>query len=77
MGLGYVGLPLGTELGKHRPVLGFDKNTARIAELQSGQDCTLKVSAKNLQEVLSIGFKEICLEICNRKMADMMRESQA
>ena len=37
IGLGYVGLPLAVEFGKKRAVLGFDINTARIAELQSGQ----------------------------------------
>ena len=33
VGLGYVGLPLAVEFGKQRPVLGFDINAARIAEL--------------------------------------------
>ena len=44
IGLGYVGLPLAIEFGKQRPVLGFDINAARIAELQSGQDHTLEAS---------------------------------
>lgn len=44
IGLGCVGLPLAVEFGKQRPVLGFDINQARIAELQSGQDHTLEVS---------------------------------
>ena len=30
IGLGYVGLPLAVEFGKHRPVLGFDINQARV-----------------------------------------------
>ncbi len=38
IGLGYVGLPLAVEFGKHRPVIGFDINPARITELQTGQD---------------------------------------
>jgi UDP-N-acetyl-D-mannosaminuronate dehydrogenase len=32
IGLGYVGLPLEVEFGKHRPVVGFDIYPARIAE---------------------------------------------
>ncbi|HRB10253.1 MAG TPA: Vi polysaccharide biosynthesis UDP-N-acetylglucosamine C-6 dehydrogenase TviB, partial [Ottowia sp.] len=41
VGLGYVGLPLAVEFGKQRPVLGFDINAARVAELQGGHDHTL------------------------------------
>ena len=48
IGLGYVGLPLAVEFGKSRPVMGFDINLARIAELQSGKDCTLEVSSEDL-----------------------------
>lgn len=48
IGLGYVGLPLAVEFGKIRSVLGFDVNEARIAELRSGKDTTLEVSAENL-----------------------------
>ena len=43
VGLGYVGLPLAVEFGKHRSVLGFDINTARIDELKGGHDHTLEV----------------------------------
>lgn len=48
VGLGYVGLPLAVEFGKHRPVLGFDIDPARIAELRAGNDATLEVSAAGL-----------------------------
>ena len=34
IGLGYVGLPLAVEFGRVRPVVGFDINPQRIAELQ-------------------------------------------
>lgn len=34
IGLGYVGLPLAVEFGKHRSTIGFDINQARINELQ-------------------------------------------
>lgn len=48
IGLGYVGLPLAVEFGKVRPVLGFDINDARIAELRSGKDSTLEVTTEDL-----------------------------
>jgi UDP-N-acetyl-D-galactosamine dehydrogenase len=48
IGLGYVGLPLAVEFGKHRSTLGFDINQNRIAELQSGQDHTLECSPEEL-----------------------------
>ena len=48
IGLGYVGLPLAVEFGKVRPVLGFDINEARIAELVLGKDSTLEVTPEDL-----------------------------
>ena len=48
IGLGYVGLPLAVEFGKVRPVLGFDINDARIAELRAGKDSTLEVTPEEL-----------------------------
>jgi UDP-N-acetyl-D-glucosamine/UDP-N-acetyl-D-galactosamine dehydrogenase len=48
IGLGYVGLPLAAEFGKIRPVIGFDINSARVGELQKGQDRTLECSAEEL-----------------------------
>ncbi len=48
IGLGYVGLPLAVEFGKIRPVLGFDINDARIAELRFGKDSTLEVTTEDL-----------------------------
>ena len=56
VGLGYVGLPLAVEFGKNRPVLGFDINAARIAELQSGQDSTLEVSPEGLATAHQLSF---------------------
>ena len=56
VGLGYVGLPLAVEFGKHRPVLGFDINTARIAELQAGHDSTLEVEPPQLAEARHLQF---------------------
>ncbi len=48
VGLGYVGLPLAVALSRHFDVIGFDINTRRIAELESGQDHTNEVSPEKL-----------------------------
>ena len=56
IGLGYVGLPLAVEFGKHREVLGFDINQARIAELQSGKDSTLEVESENLVAAKQLSY---------------------
>jgi UDP-N-acetyl-D-galactosamine dehydrogenase len=48
IGLGYVGLPLAVEFGKHRATLGFDINATRISALQNGQDYTLECSPEEL-----------------------------
>ncbi|MEJ8825645.1 nucleotide sugar dehydrogenase [Variovorax humicola] len=56
IGLGYVGLPLAVEFGKRRAVLGFDINAARIADLQSGRDSTLEVSAEELKTATDLRF---------------------
>ncbi len=56
IGLGYVGLPLAVEFGKHRPVLGFDINQARIAELQAGRDSTLEVEPPDLAAARQLQF---------------------
>jgi UDP-N-acetyl-D-galactosamine dehydrogenase len=50
IGLGYVGLPLAVEFGKHRPVIGFDIKPDRIAELRAGRDHTREISPEELAE---------------------------
>lgn len=50
VGLGYVGLPLAVEFGKHLPVVGFDISVNRIAELKKGFDRTREVDAAELQQ---------------------------
>jgi UDP-N-acetyl-D-galactosamine dehydrogenase len=52
IGLGYVGLPLAVEFGKKYPTVGFDINTSRVAELQSGHDHTLEVHDNDLKGVI-------------------------
>jgi UDP-N-acetyl-D-galactosamine dehydrogenase len=56
IGLGYVGLPLAVAFGKTRPVVGFDINEARIAELRAGRDHTLEVTSEQLAEANQLEF---------------------
>lgn len=52
IGLGYVGLPLARLFATKYSVVGFDINTSRVAELNSGLDRTLEIEADLLKEVL-------------------------
>tara|TARA_R110002073_G_scaffold25832_3_gene85316 strand:- start:51940 stop:53211 length:1272 start_codon:yes stop_codon:yes gene_type:complete len=56
IGLGYVGLPLAAEFGKHRSVVGFDINQKRIDQLSNGIDETLEVSEEELKESYHLRF---------------------
>jgi len=49
IGLGYVGLPLAVEFGKHYDTTGFDVNRDRIADLRRGRDRTLEVERRELR----------------------------
>ena len=60
IGLGYVGLPLATEFGKLRSVVGFDINQARIDALENGYDATLEVSPEELREASRLRFTARC-----------------
>ena len=48
IGLGYVGLPLAVEFGRLRPVVGFDVQHRRIAELREGLDRTGELGPEHL-----------------------------
>ena len=52
IGLGYVGLPLAIEFGKKYPVLGFDIDASRVAELNKGEDRTLEADLAGMQVAL-------------------------
>jgi UDP-N-acetyl-D-galactosamine dehydrogenase len=56
IGLGYVGLPLAVEFGRQRPVLGFDINPERIAELEDGRDSTREVEPEALTAASQLRF---------------------
>ncbi len=67
IGLGYVGLPLAVEFGKHYSTIGFDINAQRIKELRNGQDNTLEVDAQELAASEHLNFANELQEIseCN------------
>lgn len=56
LGLGYVGLPLAVEFSRQRPVMAFDINERRIANLQAGRDHTREVAAGDLAQATNLTF---------------------
>jgi len=56
VGLGYVGLPLAVEFGKHFETTGFDVRPERIAELNAGNDRTLETSRQELRAASRLKF---------------------
>lgn len=56
IGLGYVGLPLARLFSTKYPTVGFDLNSARVAELMGGHDSTLEVEDDLLQEAINNGL---------------------
>ena len=67
IGLGYVGLPLAVEFGKHYPTVGFDIKKDRIAELERGNDSTLETTSEELggREQLRFSTDRQALADCN------------
>src|SRR6187401_1040640 len=56
VGLGYVGLPLAVEFGKHFDTVGFDIKADRIAELKKGRDSTLECSTAELKSARKLKY---------------------
>jgi len=56
VGLGYVGLPLAVEFGKHFDTTGFDVNAERIRELKAGRDRTLETTRQELRAATGLKF---------------------
>jgi UDP-N-acetyl-D-galactosamine dehydrogenase len=54
IGLGYVGLPLAIEFGKHYNVLGFDIDHSRVEELSLGNDRTDEADLEGLKLVVQL-----------------------
>lgn len=76
IGLGYVGLPLARLFAVQYPVVGFDINRSRIAELSRGHDSTLEVEDQFLESVLVQNGEE--LRCCNRGLycTDSLEDTQ-
>ena len=56
VGLGYVGLPLAVEFGKHFKTVGFDIKARRIAELKAGKDSTLEADRAELRAATKLTY---------------------
>jgi UDP-N-acetyl-D-glucosamine/UDP-N-acetyl-D-galactosamine dehydrogenase len=56
IGLGYVGLPLAAYLARHFPVLGFDIDRERVAELSRGIDRTREVTEEELARAARLTY---------------------
>jgi len=56
IGLGYVGLPLALALSHHFSVKGLDVSSARIVELQSGEDRSREVEPEELAAAKNLSF---------------------
>jgi UDP-N-acetyl-D-galactosamine dehydrogenase len=56
IGLGYVGLPLAVYLARHFPVVGFDIDRERVAELRSGFDRTREVTEEEFAHATHIAY---------------------
>ena len=56
IGLGYVGLPLAVYLARHFPVLGFDIDKERVAELSAGVDRTREVTEEEFAHAAQIAY---------------------
>ena len=65
IGLGYVGLPLALEFGKHYDVVGFDINSKRVAELQSGFDRTGEATTQQIQSSKGLQCSDQLAAIAN------------
>ena len=58
IGLGYVGLPLAAAFGEKRPVIGFDVNSKRIADLKDGFDFTRELTREELAVATGLSFTD-------------------
>jgi UDP-N-acetyl-D-glucosamine/UDP-N-acetyl-D-galactosamine dehydrogenase len=56
IGLGYVGLPLAVYLARHFPVLGFDIDRERVADLSRGIDRTREVTEQEFAHAARLTY---------------------
>ena len=71
IGLGYVGLPLARLFATRFSVVGFDINKERVAEVNSGIDCTLELETTLLQSVLKTSNSSEVGLFCATDAAEM------
>ena len=58
VGLGYVGLPLAIEFGKHYPTIGLDTKKGRVRELAAGEDSTREVDSTEISKAKHLLFTD-------------------
>ena len=68
IGLGYVGLPLAVEFGKHRSVVGFDINAKRIEQLKAGVDSTQELEAGELAQATGLAFTSSAADLAEANL---------
>jgi UDP-N-acetyl-D-glucosamine/UDP-N-acetyl-D-galactosamine dehydrogenase len=68
IGLGYVGLPLAVEFGKHHDTLGFDINGDRIAELGNRIDRTKEMSTDELAASTHLSYSNDAAKLADRNV---------
>jgi UDP-N-acetyl-D-galactosamine dehydrogenase len=68
IGLGYVGLPLAVEFGKHYDTLGFDINALRVDQLRSGQDLTKETTSEELASAKKLHFSTDIVTLIDRNI---------
>ena len=56
VGLGYVGLPLVVEFGKHLRTIGFDISEAKVSSCQAGQDPSRELEKEQLQAAVHASY---------------------
>lgn len=71
IGLGYVGLPLARLFATKYPVVGFDINTNRIQELNTGVDSTLEIDSATLNSVLVSSLSNTNGLLCSSNLEDI------
>jgi UDP-N-acetyl-D-glucosamine/UDP-N-acetyl-D-galactosamine dehydrogenase len=63
VGLGYVGLPLAVEFGKHFDTVGFDLKAERVRALGLGRDTTREVTRTDLRAASRLRFTNSIREL--------------
>src|SRR5690606_4300306 len=67
IGLGYVGLPLAVAFGRQLPVVGYDIDSHRVAQLRQGHDHTRETADEELAAAQQLRFADNPAELaaCN------------